>query len=292
MFIIMAKVGICVRQQRVISRVGSLGWPKAAYEAMSSQLIARTKKLERFALEYEPPPESQMVVGSNASSVNMFELEIMGQAYRLAALLELYRSFPQLYKRQDLTAALSSGDLMTDAIPSPLSFEQVQAIPATGPRQCQQPRDLMALGIGLLTLIRNTEENRATSLAHSLALIIGSSVLYRRQGRSVYPAMNTDSEQGQLSSRVVEVLLDLNTRANTVDDFRGFVRTRLKSNADLTGLESFRRAQSLMEEIWKGLDNQNLGQSMDSSRSSYRSVQPLIHWMDVMETYRLETLFG
>lgn len=60
-FILIARVGICVRQKRAILNLQSLGWPKHVYKIVLDELLRRVVNTEHLALQYYPPRKDQVV---------------------------------------------------------------------------------------------------------------------------------------------------------------------------------------------------------------------------------------
>lgn len=299
--IVMAQVGVYIRQKLAISKLQSLGWPQSIYGTMLDELLRRAAKLETFALRYEPPSRSQ-VDSSLESPLDAFsELESMAHTYRLTAVLELYRCFPQLGYTDDIATSAPTGNPTFD--PSVHSLSSSVLHEESG-GQLSRSHEIVVyeLALSLLGLLKQTEERRATSLAHTLALLIGGSAL--RHWPALQTSNTTDATRHRalpVREKVTDLLASLNSRAQVVEGWRSFVRERLKSNADFVGLESFRRTQALMEEIWLRLDS-NTENSLPPAHVRPVSVQGIdslrladqtsAHWLDVMAECRLETLFG
>jgi hypothetical protein len=94
-FITMAHVGICVRQRRGISNLQALGWSQNTYDTMLNDVFEKVKRIEGGALLYKPPARGR-IKDQKASENELAELECLAYTYKLASLLELYRSFPEL----------------------------------------------------------------------------------------------------------------------------------------------------------------------------------------------------
>lgn len=238
-FILIARVGICVRQQRAISRLQSLGWPQNVYKTVFDEVLRRVASTETRALEYEPPTRNQVLSDQRLTPNVLTELETMAYAYKLATLLELYRSFPQLTQRHDNEAPQS-----VERPPSPSSILSESLglggdfADDTTPNCQEDCKVSYKLAVNLLTLLEETAERRPTSLAHTLALIIAGSALQHLPVEK----LSVSSQDGQAAGtrmKVTNMLANLNMRPQAVERWRSFVRNRLKSNADFVGLEGF-----------------------------------------------------
>ncbi|KAK4937036.1 hypothetical protein LTR10_022222 [Elasticomyces elasticus] len=260
-FITMARVGICVRQRRAISKLRAHGWSQKTYETMLNDVFEKVKRIESDALIYEPPARGQTQTKDQMPLSNdvLAELECLAYTYKLASLLELYRSFPEL-------GARSGGKIQ---LPTAMVSEDADA-----PSLNEHSRLIYDLAINLLGLLKATAERQATSLIHTLALLISGSALYKQSEPS-------DNNGTCLRGRVTHILSIINMRPPVVDRWRSFVRERVRSNADFVGLESFKKVETLLDEVWKRLDDPD-------ERLGHRSA----HWLDVMTECHLETIFG
>lgn len=175
----------------------------------------------------------------------------MACSYKLAALLEIYRSFPQLAQIHNDGAPHLTGRPL-----SPLSMLSMPASVGGDTVESWQEDRMVSyeLAINLLSLLKDTADRRAISLAHTLALIIGGSALHHLL-KEVISSYNQEKQNTGLRTKVNSMLAKLNMRPQVVEGWRSFVRNRLKLNADFMGLESYRRTQTLMENVWSRMDN-------------------------------------
>ena len=298
-FIVIARLGVYVRQKLIISKLQLLGWPPSTYCGMLEKLLQRAADLERFVLEYEAPTRDKVASNPDSPLDEFSELESMTHTYRLAAILELYRSFPQLGGRDDHQVIASRDIFSFNLSPVSMSLAPVdEATDDTSTGQQETSRIIYELAINLLGLLKQTGERRATSLAHTLALLIGGSALQHLPSSDISGGPGVASREPVcMREKVTDVLAKLDARIPVVEGWRSFVRQRLKSNADFVGLESFRRTQKLMEEIWSRLDSKTEDFRPLAQQDSALGRPPLAvgvsaHWLEVMKECRLETLFG
>jgi hypothetical protein len=145
------------------------------------------------------------------------------------------------------------------------------------------------IAINLLGLLKATAERQATSLIHTLALLISGSALYHQQPN---PKQQQSHDATCLRGRVTQVVSIVNMRPKVVDRWRSFVRGRVRSNADFVGLESFKKVETLLDEVWSRLDNPSLNKRSRVSSVSATKDESTAHWLDVMTECHLETIFG
>ncbi len=286
-FITMARVGICVRQRRAISNLTALGWSQNTYDTMLNDVFEKVKRIESDALLYEPPARGR-IKDQKASENVLAELECLAYTYKLASLLELYRSFPELGSK----GKIDHGEHVpwnadSSAVMAPPPQGKLTDAPDSDPDEHR--RLIYDIAINLLGLLKATAERQATSLIHTLALLISGSALYHRQPNPQQQQQSDDKTS--LRGRVTQVLSIINMRPKVVDRWRSFVRDRVRSNADFVGLESFKKVETLLEEVWSRLDDPSLKRSRVSSVSAAKD-QSAAHWLDVMTECHLETIFG
>jgi hypothetical protein len=147
------------------------------------------------------------------------------------------------------------------------------------------------IAINLLGLLKATAERQATSLIHTLALLISGSALYHQQANPKQHQQQSH-DASCLRGRVTQVLSIVNMRPKVVDRWRSFVRERVRSNADFVGLESFKKVETLLDEVWSRLDNPSLNKRSRVSSVSTTKDESTAHWLDVMSECHLETIFG
>ncbi|KAK5229790.1 hypothetical protein LTR72_001322 [Exophiala xenobiotica] len=296
-FITMARVGICVRQRRAISNLQALGWSQNTYDTMLNDVFEKVKRIESDALLYEPPARGR-VKDQKASENELAELECLAYTYKLASLLELYRSFPELGTKSKIDHVPgTAGSFTAMAPPPPPQGKSTDDDHPPDSDPDEHRRLIYDIAINLLGLLKATAERQATSLIHTLALLISGSALYHQQpdpNPNPKQQRSHDADATCLRGRVTQVLSIVNMRPKVVDRWRSFVRERVRSNADFVGLESFKKVETLLEEVWSRLDNPSILNKRSRPLSSVSATkdESTAHWLDVMTECHLETIFG
>lgn len=282
-FIVMARVAICARQRRALSKALTLGWSQDIYDAILKDMIRHAKEIEILALEYMTPHRAtiQGLQHDDQKSV-LSDLESMAYMYKLTALLELYRCFPEL-GRSDYIISTS---LIID---TPI-FAQSTNLSSTSDAlvTIEHQKLIYDMAINLLGQLRETANRAALSglnLAYTLALLIGGSALVQ------FPCSSQSSHSQGFQTKVTNLLANINRQTHVVEGWRSFVRQRLRCNAEFVGLASFSRVETLLEEVWQRLDD-SAEVTSDEVNEQERRRKGGMHWLDVMEECRLETVFG
>ncbi|KAK1639402.1 fungal-specific transcription factor domain-containing protein [Colletotrichum phormii] len=251
-FIYLAKTATLVRRLRALGRLGLCGRGEDVRNTSYSDLLQRAVNLKEEISMLETPD-----VGSVTDSGDIFtppgHLITMEQCYRMAALLELYRAFPELSETQ-----LSRGYAGLDAVAK--AGGQVEGISNLA-----------------LTILRTMEEIPVTSGTVStqlLPLIIAGSVLGPESGEDT-------------TSEGFEFMCTAGTAAE-VAGWRDFVRMRTRWLYQLIRLKPVRHGLLILEEVWACLDETNDANRADDTKPDNKSC----HWIDAMEEKGLETMLG
>lgn len=268
-FVYLAQVGILVRQKRLLSKTAIMGW-SSNLETVRLQMVTAASEVERLLLGYKLPPSSK-TCDTGDPVASLAHLRSFAQSYRLASLLELYRSFPELLSKQ----ISSPFELNVDDITSP----SVRPNPSL--RQMLSRGEDMApiyilfnMATSVIGLLDEIPEQTGLSLNHTIAMIISGSVLCS------LPPKDPDSPD------LLALLVSSSMSRPNVERLRKVIHRRAQSNARACRLESFRRVGQLLEEVWSRIDS--LSQPEDLGRGQSHNV----HWIDVMTDSRLETVYG
>ncbi|KAL2880205.1 hypothetical protein SGCOL_004592 [Colletotrichum sp. CLE4] len=251
-FIYLAKTATLVRRLRALGRWGLFGQGEDFRNTSYSDLLQQAVNLKEEISMLETPD-----LGSVTDSGDIFtplgHLIAMEQCYRLAALLELKRAFPELSETQ-----LVRGCAGLDAIKK--ASEQAELVSNLA-----------------LTILQTMEEIPVTSGTVStqlLPLIIAGSVI------GLEPGEDTTSEGFEF--------MDTAGTAEEVARWRDFVRMRTRWLYQLIRLKPVRHGLLILEEVWARLDGTHEANRADDTNSDNESC----HWIYVMEEKGLETMLG
>ncbi|KAH8681669.1 fungal-specific transcription factor domain-containing protein [Xylariales sp. PMI_506] len=207
----------------------------------------------------------------------------VAEGYRLASLLQLYQTFPDLVARRLPRDALeSAGCVPWDSWIVPLSLrlvETLKRIPVTSGTRCIQPLLYLSASTGLRfdmeTLLQQQQHNSNQAYR-------GAEETISDQGSTTSPdssrntlASSIDSE----SSGFEEPQISITKLSIEVTYARRFVMERLSALEHSLPPAPVLVAKDLVKAIWAGYDSERPG-------TNYT------HWIDVMEDSDLRTIFG
>lgn len=215
------------------------------------EALAKAQSLEEELLSFEPPSATNLVdAGDENTPVHQYIL--LAEAYRCAALLEIYRIFPSiLFQRVPIATDTFAGSSINP------SLQNIMPIPSTQP-----PSEfLVSLAIHTLSLLEQIPSSSGTRcLQPIIFLTAGSELLF-----------NT-STTNPLSGSIFN---SLTKREVEIAEKRRFVTTRLQEFQLSLPAKPIVRVAAIVEETWKRADA-----GMECS------------WMDVMEEMGWGTIFG
>ncbi|KXH55402.1 hypothetical protein CSAL01_08726 [Colletotrichum salicis] len=193
--------------------------------------------------------------GSVTDSGDIFtppgHLIAMEQCYRMAALLELYRAFPELSETQ-----LSRDYAGLDAVEK-----------ASG-----QAEGVSNLALIILQTMEEIPVTSGTVSTQLLPLIIARSILGLESG-------------GDTTNEGFDFMNTVGT-AEEVARWREFVRMRTRWLYQLIRLKPLRHGLLILEELWARLDGTNEANRSKDTNPDNKSC----HWINVMEEKGLETM--
>jgi hypothetical protein len=226
------------------------------------EAVSRAQALEEELLSFKPPSTSSLVdAGDENTPVQQYIF--LAEAYRCAALLEIYRIFPAiLFKRVPLT----------DSTLSPQSFNSVPSqvfeflpIPAS-----QSPQEfLISLAMHTVSLLEKLPPTSGTRCLQPIVVIAAGSELRF----SSVPTSDPMSPFVPAASSAI--FSSITNREVDIASARQFVLTRLQEFQLSLPAKPIVKALQLIQETWARAD---LGQD--------------VFWMDVMEEMGLESIFG
>lgn len=271
LFVYLAQVGILVRQARLSSKVNSLGW-SWRFGDLRKDLLQAASDVERDILNYTVPPVSKLCdTGDPETPLSL--LQTLANGYKLASLLELYRSFPDLLAAQTTIGSFYSAIEWTSHV-NPDSTQS----PGRDWTSGQLRRNLfMDMARTVLRLVKETPSGRGISMVFTLAMVISGSVLCD---------IPDDTATQTPDRNIVGLLAFLSMRCTDIATWRDFVRIRVRANSKAIALESFERTERLLDETWSRMD-------IIRNRKGPDRHDPLsVLWVDVMSECRLETIYG
>ncbi|KAK5049937.1 hypothetical protein LTR84_004056 [Exophiala bonariae] len=261
LFVTLARVGICVRQNKVLRNMAALGWrDKDAYQSFASEVLQDAVALEQWAVDYHLPADETFDTKSLGSST-YHQLKAFAHMCKFSILLELLRNFPSLLD--------SEVDHAKPSQTNNLSVSQTTRL----------DRWYFDLSGAILKHAKDIPEGSTCGLYQTILLIICGSVLRpSKDTRTSFPKDMRANEK--LEAQVLSTL----ARQDELDERRAFVRRRLQTNCASFGLRQvYSRAELLLEDVWREFDSgSNEADNLPSNR----------HWIDVMTELKLETFFG
>jgi hypothetical protein len=225
------------------------------------EATAKAQSLEEELLAFEPPSISSLVdAGDENTPVQQYIF--LAEAYRCAALLEIYRIFPSiLVKRVPFTdntfASSSSGNQISSFLPIPTS---------------QPPSDfLISLAMHTISLLEKLPSTSGTRCLQPIVLIAAASEL-----RFSPPSISiSDPLSPFMPTTSSSIFNSLTNREVDIAVARRFVTTRLQEFQLSLPAKPILKAEMLVKETWERAD---LGQE--------------VFWMDVMDEMGWKTIFG
>ncbi|KUJ16732.1 uncharacterized protein LY89DRAFT_585266 [Mollisia scopiformis] len=242
------------------------------------EATAKAQSLEEELLAVELPLPSNLVdAGDENTPVQQYL--ILAEAYRCAALLEIYRVFPSVLSRRvpytdsGFTASDMPDQELHDALPIPVS---------------QPPDDfLVSLAIHTISLLEKLPPTSGTRCLQPIVLIVAASELR-------YPSTSLSSFSLPLSPNSLpigdhlptympassSIFNSLTNREVDIATARRFVTTRLQEYQLSLPAKPILRAEMLVRETWRRSDD-GLGMNGEG-----------VFWMDVMDEMGWGTIYG
>jgi hypothetical protein len=253
LFVYLAQAGALGRQRSIIRKLTVPTSTTVIHENFLEELLVQARGVEDVLLDYKIPLADRVEeTGDGLTPVS--HLQKMAQVYRLTALLELYRVFPELFHEK------SSGEV---SISDFKSFKS----------------RMLAIAIGILTIISTIPASSGVNVLFCLPMITAGSAL------QLTDSQQTDFSHGSSRSSLCNDLMAIFIQDDGHAHWREFVQERMNSIHSHVGLSGVTRASEVIEKTWLRADIQVFANESDS-------VGEFIHWTDVMTDGRLETIFG
>lgn len=227
------------------------------------EAVAKAQALEEELLSFEPPSTSSLVdAGDENTPVQQYIF--LAEAYRFAALLEIYRIFPSvLFKRVPLTDNTFPSP-SSNSNPSPQIFDFLP-IPSS-----QSPDDfLISLAMHTISLLQKLPPTSGTRCLQPIVVIVAASEL------RFASASMSDPLSPFMPAASSSIFNSITNREVDIASARQFVITRLQEFQLSLPAKPIVKALQLIQETWARAD---LGQE--------------VFWMDVMEEMGWESIFG
>lgn len=267
-FVYFAQVGTLGRQHSMIKNISSTTTADIQ-RRLREDLVEQAKVTERAILDFTVPDENT-VEDTNDPLTTICHLQNVAKVYRLVALVELYRVFPEL--------------LHVHAQETPLNA-QTTSSREDGPVHSLEPRvQLLAIATSILVIISTIPQESGANVLLAMPLMIAGSIL--QPGKHPISPGPGRSSWGLVSAEI----LSLPAQEDIYMQWRDFVRMRINAIRNRVGLAVISRALEIMEKVLARADIQAVAEKQ-SDHSTGLSTQ-FVHWTDVMVEERLETVFG
>ncbi|PYI06805.1 hypothetical protein BO78DRAFT_314519 [Aspergillus sclerotiicarbonarius CBS 121057] len=261
LFVYLARAGILARQRSLLKQLSSVTSREDAGAQLKADILRSARETEGALLNYTIPSEE--VIKDTADPLTpVGDLQRLAQVYRLAALLELYRNYPEL---------LDGGpEEATDGA----ELEIHEPAPA---------EKILSMAVSILTLIAATSQTSGINCLLTIPLMIAGSTLQWTPKRPVRPTPVKHS-WNTLSAEIVAI----SSNADVQLYWRDFVRARLEAVLRYVGIAAIMRATEILEKVWTRSDVQT---AVGCSGSETESLQ-FVQWIEVMVEEKLETVLG
>lgn len=238
-----------------------LGLPQSA----STQVLETATILEEELLSFEPPPESSLVdAGDENTPLNHYIL--LAEAFRCAALLQIYRVFPSILHLR-VPGALndfSSSPQQEFTLPQPHQFKFLPLNPLRPPSEF-----LLSLALHTISLLKQIPTTSGTRCLQPIILISTAPELHFSTTSSLDPLSFLSAPQSGIFNSITNKEID-------IADARRFVTTRFQEFCLGMPAKPLKMGLGVIEETWRRVDSGEEG----------------IFWMDVMEGMGGGTIFG
>lgn len=257
LFVYMSNVGTLGRQRSMVQRLTLETATTGIKESLDSGLMQRAYELEKQVHEYRPPDHSQ-IGDTDDPRTPVSHLIRIAQIYRLAVLLQLYQSFPELL--EIASDKMVQHDTRNNTLLS-----------------------MLAMSYSILTLIAAIPRTSGVNCLLTLPLIIAGSTL--QQTAHCVPEVILSLPSRDI---IAAEILALNNQDNVISYWRDFVRERITAVHQYVGVAAIIRGLEILEKVWAQAD---LKSAASSSLLGSLSAT-LVLWPDVMADERLETILG
>lgn len=236
-----------------------LGLPQST----STQALETATILEEELLSFEPPPQSSLVDAGDENTP-LHHYILLAEAFRCAALLQIYRVFPSILHLR-VPGALndfSSPPQQDFTIPQ----QQFKFLPLN---PLQPPSDfLLSLALHTISLLKQIPTTSGTRCLQPIILISTAPELHF-SNTSLDPLSFLAAPQSGIFNSITNREID-------IADARRFVTTRFQEFCLGMPAKPLKMGLGVIEETWRRVDAGEEG----------------AYWMDVMEGMGGGTIFG
>ncbi|KAG0649114.1 hypothetical protein D0Z07_4165 [Hyphodiscus hymeniophilus] len=225
--------------------------------------VLRAQLLEEKLLSFRPPLNSSLVdAGDENTPVQQYI--VLAEAYRCAALLEIYRVFPSIL----LQRVPLNNNTFPQSSSDPNSSQNIfdfLSIPSS-----QSPDDfIISLAMHTISLLGKLPPSSGTRCLQPIVVIVAGSEL------KFASASTSDPLSAFASTASSSIFNSITNREVDIASARQFVVTRLQEFQLSLPAKPIVKALQLIQETWARAD---LGQE--------------VFWMDVMEEMGWQSIFG
>ncbi|KAE8322347.1 hypothetical protein BDV39DRAFT_218651 [Aspergillus sergii] len=261
-FIYAAEVSTLCRQNRLTKHLSTSIASTEVCDNIFHEQFTKAGELEAKVLQYSPPVSGRIKdPGDRFTSVS--HLQCLAQIYRFSVLVQLYLTFPNLLQKSNTTMSTLDTDLSNET--------------------SQQPPNetIVGLAVNILSLISSVPESSGIKVLLTVPLIIAGSALQKVESHN--------QDIGNLHHTnpfsIEKAILSVHSSDFMILHWRSLVRQKLKVLHEFVRLDPVPRALQILEAVWLRAD-------LCVSNRTNTSTQVFIHWLDVMNEERLESIFG
>ncbi|KAL4925281.1 transcription factor domain-containing protein [Aspergillus undulatus] len=255
LFAYLARTGSLVRQLSLTDQLSITGTATDVGSQIRKGLLQSARETEHSIFHYRIP-RKDLIEDTGDAATPAIHLQRLAQIYRLATLIELYRSFPGLLERplHDAGRITAAENRLTSGL------------------------KILAMATSCLSLVAAVPQTSGINCLLVLPLIIAGSTLQTARAGS------THYSEGLSSWHILSADIHLIAGQEDVQlQWRDFVRARLQHILRYVGITAISRATEIVERVWARSDLQAA-----ASPGSEHFVQ----WTEVMVEEKLETVFG
>lgn len=254
--IYLARAGTLGKQQSSLKRLHNTSPEAEIQDLLQQALFEQARKTEQTVLHYKIPAEDR-IEDTNDELTPLHHLHKVARIYRLVALLELYRSFPELLG--------GFSEETPGAAPYISSIDK-----------------LLTIATSVLTLISTIPHSSGANALLIIPLTIAGSTLQPT-------ARLSDTVPRHASWDILRVeILSISSQEDICLNWRDFVRERIKFIYSYVGVVTVCRALEILDKVWARADIK----AVLDGPGSMATAADLVQWPEIMEDEKLETLLG
>jgi len=226
------------------------------------EIILQAQNLEEKLLSCQIPSVSK-IIDAGDENTNPQHYVLLAEAFRCAALLEIYRVFPTIFRQRSPLTDLGMGTGLAGG-PSQPFFHNLHSSTST-------PSEWLAsFAIHILSLLEQIPATSGTRCLQPLIVVVAAAELR-------FPISSVSSMSMPIFAQPVttSVFSSITEGEIKIAHKREFVLTRMKEFKQYLPAKPFIKAEQLIQETWARSD---IGQD--------------VFWMDVMQDLHCESLFG